>query len=746
MILINLAVAAPVFRHVRPVQDRRQVDPLRLPMLDRLLHLQPIGSTDHLVHGAEPELRHVFAQLLGDEAHEVDDMLGIACELRPQFRILGGNAHRTGVQVADPHHDAAQGDQRAGGETEFLGAQQRCDGQVAARLQLAVGLDNDATAQIVDQQGLMCFGHAQFPRQAGMFDARLRGRPRAAVVAADQNDIGMALGDPCRDRAHAHLRHQLHVDAGVVVGVLEVVDQLRQIFDRVDVMVRRRRDQADPGRGVPHLGNPGIHLFAGQLPPFARLGSLCHLDLQLPGVDEIVACHAKAGGCHLLDGTVLGVAVRLQDVAGRVFPALAGIAAPADAVHGDRQRLVRLLADRAVGHGSGLEASADRLHRLHLFDGYARCAVQVKLQQTAQVAPFPVHEVDVLRVGLERGVILGSNRLLQQVHRARVEQVQFAVLAPLVVASGCQQLAFPVPCPVFGHTGRTAIHLIRCKEAHGIGAVVAHLDFGAYLRQVDPLDPARGPGKVLVDHMLAETERLENLCAAITLDRRNAHLGHHFDDTLDRSLDVVVDRRVVVDPHQQPILNHLGQRFHRQIRVDGRRAVANQQGQVMHLARFAGFDHQRHPRARLVANQIVVQSGGCQQRRDRRRAGANAPVRKDEDVDAFVNGLRRRLEQILECLLQRRLPTVDVKEHRKGPGAEFLYTAVSDVADLGQLAVGQDRVAQLELTAILRLGFKQVQLRAQHHFGARNQFFADGIDGRIGHLGKKLLEVVVQQL
>ena len=347
-----------------------------------------------------------------------------------------------------------------------------------------------------------------------------------------------------------------------------------------------------------------------------------------------------------------------------------------------------------------LKRPADRLHRLHLFDGNARCAVQVKLQQTAQVAPFPVHEVDVLRVGLERGVILGSNRLLQQVYRARVEQVQFAVLAPLVVASGCKQLAFLVSSPVFGHTGRTAVHLIRRKETHGIGPVVAYLDFGAYLRQVDPLDPACGPGKVLVDHTLAETERLKNLCAAITLDRRNAHLGHYFDHTLNRSLDVVVDRRVVVNPHQQPILNHLGQRFHRQIRVDGCRAVANQQGQVMHLARFAGFDHQCHPRARLIANQIVVQSGGGQQRRDRCRAGTNAPVRKDEDVDAFVNGLRRRLEQILECLLQRRLPAADVKENRKGPGTEFLYTTFSDVADLGQLAVCQDRVAQLELTTV----------------------------------------------
>ena len=46
------------------------------------------------------------------------------------------------------------------------------------------------------------------------------------------------------------------------VGVLQVEDQLREIFDRVDVVMRRRRDQADARRRVPHLGDPRIDLVA----------------------------------------------------------------------------------------------------------------------------------------------------------------------------------------------------------------------------------------------------------------------------------------------------------------------------------------------------------------------------------------------------------------------------------------------------------------------------------------------------
>ena len=41
-------------------------------------------------------------------------------------------------------------------------------------------------------------------------------------------------------------------DARPPVDVLQIVDQLGQILDRIDIVMRRRRDQANAGRGVPH--------------------------------------------------------------------------------------------------------------------------------------------------------------------------------------------------------------------------------------------------------------------------------------------------------------------------------------------------------------------------------------------------------------------------------------------------------------------------------------------------------------
>jgi hypothetical protein len=109
-------------------------------------------------------------------------VLGLAGEFGAELRVLGGDADGAGVEMADAHHDAARGDERRGGEAELLGAEQRGDDDVAAGLELAVGLDGDARAQVVEDERLVGLGEAEFPGQAGVLRrsaARRRCRRRS---------------------------------------------------------------------------------------------------------------------------------------------------------------------------------------------------------------------------------------------------------------------------------------------------------------------------------------------------------------------------------------------------------------------------------------------------------------------------------------------------------------------------------------------------------------------------------------
>ena len=244
-------------------EDRGQVESVGLPMADRVVDFEQIDASDHLADCAESEPCHDLARVFSDHEEVVDHVLGLAGELLPQFGVLGGHAYRAGVQMALAHHDAPERDQRGGGETELLGAEQGGDDHVAAGPQPAVGLEHDAAAQIVEHEGLVGFGQPELPRQSGVLDACPGGGAGAAVVAGDENLVGEGLGHARRDRSDAHLGDELDTHPCLGIGAFQVMDQLLQVFDRVDVVVRRGADQADAGRRMPDSGDVLVDLVSG---------------------------------------------------------------------------------------------------------------------------------------------------------------------------------------------------------------------------------------------------------------------------------------------------------------------------------------------------------------------------------------------------------------------------------------------------------------------------------------------------
>ena len=167
-------------------------------------------------------------------------------------------------------------------------------------------------------------------------------------MAADQHVVGPRLGHAGGDRPDPRLAHQLDADPGVGVGRLQVVDQLSEVLDGVDVVVRRRRDQLLAGLRVAEPRDQLGHLQAGKLTALARLGALGDLDLQLLGTLQVGGRDAEARRGHLLDLVVPARPFHHVEVG--IFTALAGVRPGADPVHGDREGLVRLRREGAERH------------------------------------------------------------------------------------------------------------------------------------------------------------------------------------------------------------------------------------------------------------------------------------------------------------------------------------------------------------------------------------------------------------
>src|SRR5207302_8364398 len=192
---------------------------------------------------------------------------------------------------------------------------------------LPVGLHPDARAQLVANERLLRLGETDLPRHARVQDGRHRRRPRAAVVAGDEHVIRAGLRHAGSDRADADLGDELHRDAGLRIRAAQVVDELLQVLDRVDVVVRRRRDQPDAGRRHPHRCDVAVDLVAGELAALAGLRALGHLDLELVRVREVARVDPEAAGGDLLD-----LRAPLVAEADGILAALARVRAAAEAV------------------------------------------------------------------------------------------------------------------------------------------------------------------------------------------------------------------------------------------------------------------------------------------------------------------------------------------------------------------------------------------------------------------------------
>ncbi len=144
-------------------------------------------------------------------------------------------------------------------------------------------------------------------------------------MAGDEDVVGGCLGATGGDGADTGLCDELDGDARARVDLLEVVDELGEVLDRVNVVVRWRGDELHAGLGVAEACDEGVDLVAGKLPAFAGFRALRHLDFEFVGVDEVVGGDAEATGSDLFDVGPRGVAVCVGFVTSRVFSTFAGI-------------------------------------------------------------------------------------------------------------------------------------------------------------------------------------------------------------------------------------------------------------------------------------------------------------------------------------------------------------------------------------------------------------------------------------
>ena len=359
-------------------------------------------------------------------------MFWLSGEFAAKLLLLRRDSDGAAVEVAVAALDASERDEHRGAERELVRAEHRGDHDVASGAELSVDLELHAVAQVVLDERLVRLGKADFPGEPRVLHRRERRGARSAVEAGDDDHVRMRLRDARGDRPDARLGDELHRDARGGVRALEVVDELREVLDRVDVVVRRRRDERRAGLRVPQARDELVHLVRRELSALARLRALRELDLQVLRAAQVLDRHAEASGRHLLDGAVL-----LRAEALGVFAALAGVGHRAESVEGECDRLVRLRGKRAQRHRPAHEVLHDRVYRLDTFYTlYMFYTAKLKLRPERHMAVL----VDVVGIAVEARVVAVPHRLAEVDEPLRRPEMLLAALARTVRAAGRQCL------------------------------------------------------------------------------------------------------------------------------------------------------------------------------------------------------------------------------------------------------------------------------------------------------------------
>jgi len=472
-------------------------------------------------------------------------------------------------------------------------------------------------------------------------------------------------------------------------------------------VVRRRRDQADARAGVAQPRDHLVDLVSRQLAAFARLRALRDLDLQHLGADEVLGRDAEPARSHLLD---LGVALRA--VAGRVFASLARVGAGAEPVHGDGKRLVRLGRQGAERHPCAVEARQDVLQRLNVLEGNGLPVAREAEQVADAGGRAVVHQRGKKLVAL---VLAADDRGLQGRHDVRVVHVVLAAVDVLVQAALLEVLA-----RIEGAPRQRELVLLEILE----------------IRSLDAADRAR---KAQAHDLVGEPDDLEQLRAAVAHDRRDAHLRHDLEQPLADAAAIApaqLEARLRVHLHRA-LLHHVEERLVGHVGIDGRRAVADQAGEMVGITGRPRLDQQVALAAEAGGNEPVVHRTRGQQGVHGNAPADDVAIGEQDEVLAGADRLlglvadpqRRLLEPLRRIVVQVDVLVQDAE--------------VAHGEDLPQLALRQDRRVEHDVPGVLGRRHEDVALGRDHRLQRHHDGLAQRVDRRVRHLRELLAEVVV---
>mmetsp|Transcript_15954 Transcript_15954/g.39104 ORF Transcript_15954/g.39104 Transcript_15954/m.39104 type:complete len:753 (+) Transcript_15954:902-3160(+) len=713
-------------------QKWAQVQSTALVVLTLSVRLEVLGLANHFFHRSVAKFSHNLTNFLSNKEEIVYNVLWLTSELLSEFFILSSNTHGAGIQMALSHHDATHGDQRGSCKTILFSSKKTGNSDIASSLELTISLQLDAVTESIENKSLLSLSKTKFPRKSTSLDSSPGSCSCTTIVSTDKNVVRIGLGNTCSNNTDTNFRDKLDRNFSIWLGVLQIMNELSKILNRVNVVVRRWGNQTDTGGSVTVASNVLGDLESWKFSSFSRLGSLCHLDLNLVTVCKIFRSDTKTTRGHLLDAgsTVVGESLG-------VFTTFSSVGTSSELIHGHGQSLVSFLTDRTKRHGSSGESLDNLADRFHFFkrNGLGRIKLELELSTKSDLLVLFVGQSGEFLVGVSR---IGSGSNLEVHHTTGSVQVGFATISPVELTITADQ------------------DLILLSMA-GESIFVESFHITVQCLKVGTLDSGGSTSEAAINNFFGQTNSFKDLSALVTLECGNTHLAHNLEKTLGSSLAVVADDFFIGElalglGFNHTIGIHLAHGFVGHVRTDTIATISKDCGKVMDFLTVTHFGKNGSLGSLLGTNQVMVDSTDSDQRRQGHAIRSSKLVRENDTLNSLLamrtlNGPGSLVTDAFESGQHSIDTRVDRESHINHGSLEFWSTSsrrVFIILESSHFFQGQDWMLDDQSLAVRLIRIIQkVTLGSNRTDQTHDNFLTNGINGRVCDLSKELLEVII---
>ena len=191
-------------------------------------------------------------------------MIGITGKTFSQFRILCSHTNRTSIQMTFAHHDTTFHNQCSSCNAPFFCTQAMRQWQYPCLFSFVhLPAPPHGCVNLFFTSVWCVSAKPKFPWQTGMFDRTDRRCTCTTIMPGYQHHIGFCFCNTSSNGTYACFADQFHIDPCAAICIFQIKYQLRQIFNRINIVMRWRRDQSNTGSSMPDLPDPFIHFMAG---------------------------------------------------------------------------------------------------------------------------------------------------------------------------------------------------------------------------------------------------------------------------------------------------------------------------------------------------------------------------------------------------------------------------------------------------------------------------------------------------